>query len=45
VILLMLWLYLSSLTLLVGAEIDALVRAPRGNQSTGSACRRGARVT
>ena len=26
VILLMLWLYLSSLTLLIGAEIDALVR-------------------
>jgi len=28
VILLMLWLYLSSLTLLIGAEIDALVRDP-----------------
>jgi membrane protein len=33
VILLMLWLYLSSLTLLVGAEIDALVRGDRGPDS------------
>ena len=30
VILLMLWFYLSSLTLLIGAEIDALVRDPSG---------------